>query len=410
MWGGEWATRETVIGELSQVIDPRPETTLDLELLTNEFSRLDYEPELLHEEMDFSEVVARFVSAFYDAAADEPEILESIKIGLLRGIAERTQEQLQETRRQSQELKKQTSLLEQILTGVRAGDRRQLPSGDELRRVTDRFLKYMVERYQYLDFRGMGVSDRVALRLPLLDMYVPLRARVDMPIGETWSRHLQLAGRPLSKEEVESVGERLSEPLPVVDLLREHSGLVILGDPGAGKTTFLKYVALLLALGRGEEVGLPGRLPVLVPLSAYANALAKADIPLKRFICSYFSDRDIEGPFEPLLESVLAGGRVLLLLDGLDEVRAVEQRKLVVDKVIDFFAAQRKAGNRFVLTSRIVGYRDVRPSAEGLGECTLLDFDLEETELFVGKWTAAVERAVAGQTPVAARDAERERS
>ena len=43
------------------------------------------------------------------------------------------------------------------------------------------------------------------------------------------------------------MGARLSEPQPVLELLKQHDGLIILGDPGAGKTTFLKYLALRLA-------------------------------------------------------------------------------------------------------------------------------------------------------------------
>jgi hypothetical protein len=34
-------------------------------------------------------------------------------------------------------------------------------------RVTRTYLEYLVEYYRYLDLRGMGVSDRVSLRLPL---------------------------------------------------------------------------------------------------------------------------------------------------------------------------------------------------------------------------------------------------
>ena len=55
---------------------------------------------------------------------------------------------------------------------------------------------------------------------------------------------------------------------------------MILGDPGSGKTTFLKYLTVMLALDQGAAVGMAGRLPVLVPLSAYANALAQEDISL----------------------------------------------------------------------------------------------------------------------------------
>ena len=101
---GNWAQREAVAGELSQVIDPRPETTLDVDLLTAEFEALGYEPELVDEELDFPQIVARFASAFYEAAAAEPELQETIKIGLLRGIAERADQQAREGRKQTQTL------------------------------------------------------------------------------------------------------------------------------------------------------------------------------------------------------------------------------------------------------------------------------------------------------------------
>lgn len=38
----------------------------------------------------------------------------------------------------------------------------------DLRKATETYLAYLVGRYRYLDFRGLGMTDRVALRLPLL--------------------------------------------------------------------------------------------------------------------------------------------------------------------------------------------------------------------------------------------------
>lgn len=95
-----------------------------------------------------------------------------------------------------------------------------------------------------------------------------------------------LAGRRVTGNETAAMGERLSEPLPVLDLLQQRAGLVILGDPGAGETTFVKYVTIMLAQGRGAALGLGGRLPVLVPLSTYANALAQHDVPLQEFVAA----------------------------------------------------------------------------------------------------------------------------
>lgn len=280
-------------------------------------------------------------------------------------------------------------------------------------KAAEAYLKLLVESYQYLDLRGMGVSDRVPLKLPILDMYVPLKARLHTPEGETWDRRqLKVAGRRPSVEEQESLGERLSEPVPVLDLLQKHSGVVLLGDPGAGKTTFLKMLAVALAAGRGEDLGLGGRLPVLLPLAAYADALAAGDVPLDRFIARYYEEeRGIQVPLGDLLAEAVKSGRALLLLDGLDEVRDTARRHLVVDRVRDFYCRHRQAGNggnRFVLTSRIVGYREVRLVADGLVEGTVMDFDDEEIESFVDRWTAALETAAGGETSVARTRAEDE--
>jgi formylglycine-generating enzyme required for sulfatase activity len=294
-----------------------------------------------------------------------------------------------------------------------AGETKKPPSRkrrgpSDLAAIERHYLAYLVDRYQYLDFRGLGISDRVPLRLPLLEMYVPLKARVQTPTGETWARQMRLAGRPVGEEEAGAMGERLSEPRPVLEMLRESSGLVLLGDPGSGKTTFLKSLALTLAAGSSESLGLKGLLPVLIPLSAYANALAKRDLPLGRFLSGYFKDGELKASLELLFEQRLAAGELLLLLDGLDEVRERRRRTLVVHRVEELYRSHRAAGNKFVLTSRVVGYREVRPSAEGLAEATLVDFDDEEIAAFVSRWTAAIEKAASGDTSRAKEEAGRE--
>jgi formylglycine-generating enzyme required for sulfatase activity len=285
-------------------------------------------------------------------------------------------------------------------------------TGDADLAQTERlYLEHLTDRYRYLDFKGMGVSDRVPLRLPLLEMYVPLKARVQTPEGETWARGMRLAGRKVTEEEAEAMGQRLSEPQPVLDLLGKSSGLVLLGDPGSGKTTFLKFLALHLATGQAEDLGLGAYLPVLIPLSAYANALArtKKNFPLDLFLARYFEERGLDLPLSPLFKERLERGGLLVLFDGLDEVRELKRRTLVVEQVQDFYRRHRKAGNKFVLTSRVVGYREVRPAEEGLAEATLVDFDGEEIESFVDKWTAAIEKAASGDTKIAQAEAARER-
>ncbi|MCP4656767.1 MAG: SUMF1/EgtB/PvdO family nonheme iron enzyme, partial [bacterium] len=172
---------------------------------------------------------------------------------------------------------------------------------------------------------------------------------------------------------------------------------------------FLKYLAVALAGGEGKELGLSDRLPILIPLSAFAIALAEGDVRLDEFIGDYVHGLGCDERVRELLKAELSRGRALLLLDGLDEVRQPGLRQNVVRRVVDFFTFHRQAGNKFVMTSRIVGYKEVRTVAEGLAECTLVDFDDDEIEAFVARWTTALERQALGETAVAAADAERER-
>ncbi len=277
----------------------------------------------------------------------------------------------------------------------------------DLKKATQEYLDFLLDRHLYLQLKGMGVSDRIPLRLPLLDLYVPLQARLELPEGETW-RRLQLAGRGLPDEEGQAL--RLSEPQPVLELLQKHAGLIILGDPGAGKTTFLKFLALQLAFGQGDTLSLGTRFPILLPLSAYANALQQGDVRLDHFIAHYFDTLGADLPLAAILTEALAKGAALILLDGLDEVKDLTLRNTVVERVTDFYSLHRRKGNKFVLTSRIVGYRQVRPTAADLAECTLVDFDEGEIETFITRWTTALEKQASGETAVARADAAREKA
>jgi hypothetical protein len=263
-----------------------------------------------------------------------------------------------------------------------------------------------VGNYINLDIKGMGMIDRALLKLPLLAMYIPLRARIELPEGETWRRGLRLAGRALSEEEATVLGEHMGEPQPLLDLLNRTQGLVILGDPGAGKTTFLKYLALRLALGEEAAIGMDKRLPVLIPLSEYARALANGRLALQEFIERYFQQQgNAELQVAHLLRAALQSGHALLLFDGLDEVQQRRDRAYVVNQVENFIANHCQAGNKFVLTSRIVGYKDAPLSGATIQTCTLIDFDDDDMADFVAKWSRVQEGALRGDTTVARAEA-----
>ncbi len=288
---------------------------------------------------------------------------------------------------------------------------KQNPPSPDHSATLRQYLGFVEDKHQYLNFKGLGIADRVPLKLPLLDLYVPLKARLELPPGEKADeRRWTLAGRGNNVETPDAHGLRLGEPQPVLDLLRQQDGLVILGDPGAGKTTFLKYLALQMARVSGAAIGLGERLPLLVPLSGYANELERGDLRLDDYIAGHFLKSGGDWPLKELLADALGRGAGLVLLDGLDEVADLALRHLVVERVVDYYLAHRQGGNKFVITSRIIGYREVRPAAPGLAECTLVDFNEEEIAEFVGRWTLALETQAQGGGKLAVEDAQRERT
>jgi len=267
---------------------------------------------------------------------------------------------------------------------------------------------YLFSAHRYLDFKGVPQVEKVATLLPLEEVFVPLHARPTAPKADTW-RRLRLAGREVGEMEETLRLEGMlapaesAEPLPIDQALNREASLVILGDPGAGKSTLLKHLALHLARDR------EGPLPILLPLNAYAETLQRQEISLQAYLARYYAARrkELEG-IEALFDVALAEGQAVVLLDGLDEVQA---RRLYVNRLVDdFVAAHRKReGNRFVVTSRIVGYRDAPLSGSAWPVYTLTDWEREEIEHFAARWTLAFEVATHGDTPEARAEAEGER-
>ena len=231
------------------------------------------------------------------------------------------------------------------------------PSLPDLAALRSSYCDHLRRTYHALDFKGIPQLDNLSRELALEDVYVSLLARPELLPGEVGSfLHGRLAGRKVEagqfpEEALAAFEKTRMEPVAVEQAIDTHPRVVVLGDPGPGKTTLLKHLVLRLARTEGSV------LPILIPLSAYAAALAHGECNLQNFLARYFADlaQGVAG-LEPLFDDALSQGRALVLLDGLDEVQG--DRPRLVHKVEAFTREAVEKGNKVVVTSRIVGYRE----------------------------------------------------
>jgi predicted NACHT family NTPase len=170
--------------------------------------------------------------------------------------------------------------------------------------------------------------------------------------------------------------------VPGLEAVKRYLKLMILGKPGSGKTTFLKYLAIQCNAGVFQA----DRVPIFITLKNLAEAEGQPS--LLEYITQFFSDCDIAADQAALL---LKRGRALILLDGLDEAKEEDDRR-ISKQVRDF--SEKFRTNQFVITCRIAARKYI---FDKFTEVEVADFDDRQIATFVQKWFQDKEPAKADE-------------
>jgi formylglycine-generating enzyme required for sulfatase activity len=171
--------------------------------------------------------------------------------------------------------------------------------------------------------------------------------------------------RPKSpSDDPSGLAERDQSPWPALDACAHHPRAVILGDPGSGKSTFMRMVAIGLAsraLGEGEAGATIAPafdrplIPVFVTIRDFASDLGTAKAGHR--LCD-FVERSLKaaghGKAFDLLHRMLLDGDAILLLDGLDEIAQPDRRAEVIEAIKAFAAKNDRT--RVLVTCRVAAY------------------------------------------------------
>ena len=254
-------------------------------------------------------------------------------------------------------------------------------NADEFEALWEKMQRYnLSSEISQLRYIGFRLSRKEPPSLNLLDVFVPLEVEIS---GRRHAENFELLkqGSPLErigKIKVKDIpfarfGEedKRTETVPFSSLMAGNKYITVLGDPGSGKTTLLKWIAILAAHGRSrlqKEFGLNEpilALPVSVGQLAKIKNKSGVSVSVFEALAYYFKSRNIgdADQLKVFFKLCFKGGKCLLLLDGLDEVKSNERD--MIRNWIELFVSN-NANNRFLVTSRIVAYSGFQMPGKGI--------------------------------------------
>jgi formylglycine-generating enzyme required for sulfatase activity len=288
-----------------------------------------------------------------------------------------------------------------------AGARKEVhyhgPEGTDPPALRAAYLNRLFEMTHHLSLAGVdpkAASSEAEARLDLHAVYTALL-----------TQSIEARGHPA----VDTIPEQEKQRISVLTQLDRHPRLVLLGDPGSGKSTFVNFVTLCLAgealgreqanlalltaplpddEGRDEENPQPWSHGPLLPVRVILRDFAARGLPpagehaaaehLWRFLADELEPAAL-GDYAPHLHRELLERGGLLLLDGLDEVPEADRRREQIKQAVqDFCATFRRC--RILVTSRTYAYQQQEWQLPGFFAAVLAPFGAGQIRRFVERW------------------------
>ncbi len=155
-----------------------------------------------------------------------------------------------------------------------------------------------------------------------------------------------------------------------IQLIKQTDFSMVLGKPGAGKTTFLKYLSLQCIKNKFHRP----MIPIFISLRDWVDST----ISIEDFIFLQFSDCGFKDS-KLFVSGLLEAGKCLILLDGYDEVN--EKSDQVVKDINKLVERYKK--NKYIISCRLSANTHV---FEHFTEVEVADFGNVQIEAFIIKW------------------------
>lgn len=236
--------------------------------------------------------------------------------------------------------------------------------------ASNQYAKNYEERHGIVKVLGMSEA------IPLKEVYTTIQFLGDDELKSLES--IEELERAFRKAEKRSFVSRQRYKSSGLSIANEKQFLMVLGGPGAGKSTFLRRIGLEALQGKKSQFR-HRCIPVLIELRQFRSGT----IDIKGAITEEFCICGFPDP-EKFIDNALAQGKLLILLDGLDEV-ATEQMNEAIQQIQNFVDSHDK--NRFIASCRVAAYRH---NFRRFTDVAMAEFDNKQIQTFIHNWFRSV--------------------
>ncbi len=264
------------------------------------------------------------------------------------------------------------------------------------------YLRALLSKTSHIVVRGLQVGQKRVHRFPIEDLLISLTTTQPATAVGTAKK----GGGKDPEKDIDVGSERAASRSMLLELVLRNERLMVIGEAGAGKTTFLLHVAHSLCLTELGDV--PAAAPTQLGITERTFPILVELVELDKYVTSRRNDPSVPAGVasaawlqhylaancfqngwsldETFFRRKLDGG-CTVLLDGLDEARDRPARERVSRLIEAIAGTYRRC--RIVVTSRPAGYE---------GEARLPDFahaqidplSDQAVETFLSRWCEAL--------------------